>query len=56
MRGGFQVVAERRLSAAHCIKRHPFTAVGFTLAVGLAVGAVIGGLRVRHRVFAVLND
>jgi len=56
MRGGLQVVAERRLSAAHCIKRHPFTAVGFTLAVGLAVGAVIGGLRVRHRVFAVLND
>lgn len=56
MRGGLQVVAARRLSAAHCIKRHPFTAVGFTLAVGLAVGAVIGGLRVKHRLFAVLND
>jgi ElaB/YqjD/DUF883 family membrane-anchored ribosome-binding protein len=56
MRGRFQVAAERRLGAAHCIKRHPFTAVGFTLAVGLVVGAVIGGLRVRHRLVAVLLD
>jgi ElaB/YqjD/DUF883 family membrane-anchored ribosome-binding protein len=56
MRGRFQVAAERRLDAAHFIKRHPFTAVGFTLAVGLAVGAVIGGLRVRHRLVAVLRD
>jgi len=38
----------------HCRARR--AAVGFTLAAGLVVGAVIGGLRVRHRLVAVLRD
>ena len=56
MRRGLEVVDERRLEAARCIRRHPFTAVGFTLAFGLAIGAVIGGFEMKRRLNALLRE
>ena len=56
MRRGLEAVDERRWEAAHRIKRHPFTAVGFTLAFGLAIGAVIGGLEMKRRLNALLRE
>ena len=55
MRRGFEAMGERRLEAAHCIERHPFTAVAVTLAFGLAIGAVIGSFETKRRFIALLH-
>jgi len=49
MRRGLEAMDDRRLEAAHCIKRQPFTADGVTLAFGFAIGAVIGGFAMKRR-------
>jgi hypothetical protein len=56
MRRGLEAVDDRRVEAAHCIKRHPFTSVGFMLAFGLAIGAVIGGFEMKRRLNALLRE
>lgn len=55
VRRGLQVVDDFRAQTAHRIKRQPFTAVGVTLAVGLAVGVVIGRLDVKRQLIAALR-
>lgn len=56
VRGGLQVVDDLRSETAHRVKRHPFTAVGLTLALGLVVGVVIGRLDVKRRLIAARSD
>jgi hypothetical protein len=56
MRRGLHAVDDIGWEAAGCIRRRPFTAVGFTLACGIAVGVMIGGFGMKHRLNAVLRD
>jgi ElaB/YqjD/DUF883 family membrane-anchored ribosome-binding protein len=56
VRRGLQSVEDVGSDTARCIKRHPFTAVGFTLAVGVAIGAVIGGFEMKRRLDARLRE
>ena len=56
VRRGLQFVEDAGSDTARCIKRHPFTAVGFTLAVGVAIGAVIGGFEMKRRLNALLRE
>jgi hypothetical protein len=56
VRRRFQSVDDVGVDTAHCIKRHPFTALGFTLAFGLAIGAVIGGFQMKRRLNALLRE
>ena len=56
VRRGLQSVEDAGSDTARCIKRHPFTAVGFTLAVGVAIGAVIGGFEMKRRLDALLRE
>ena len=52
VRRGLQSVEDAGSDAAGCIKRHPFTAVGFTLAVGVAIGAMVNGFEMKRRLNA----
>lgn len=56
LRRGLQVVDHFRSETAQRIKRQPFTAVGLTLALGLAVGMVIGRLEVKRQLIAALRN
>jgi len=56
VRRGLQSVEEVGSGTARCIQRHPFTAVGFTLAVGVALGAMINGFATRRRLNALLRE
>jgi ElaB/YqjD/DUF883 family membrane-anchored ribosome-binding protein len=56
VRRGLQSVEDVGSDTARCIKRHPFTAVGFTLAVGVTIGAVIGGFETKRRLNALLRE
>ena len=55
VRRGLQSVEEVGSDTARCIKRHPFTAVGFTLAVGVVIGARIKGFEMKRRLNALLR-
>jgi len=54
-RRGLQSVEEVGSDTARCIRRHPFTAVGFTLAAGVAIGAMIKAFEMRRRLNALLR-
>ena len=56
VRRGLQSVEDGGSDIARCIKRHPFTAVGFTLAVGIALGAMVQGFAIKRRLNAMLGD
>jgi hypothetical protein len=56
MRRRLHAVDDIGWEAAGCIRRRPFTAVGFTLACGIAFGVMIGGFGMRRRLNAVLRD
>ena len=56
VRHGLESVEDVGSDTARCIKRHPFTAVGFTLAVGVAIGAMIGGFEMKRRLDALLRE
>jgi ElaB/YqjD/DUF883 family membrane-anchored ribosome-binding protein len=56
MRRGLHAVDDIGWEAAGCIRRRPFTAVGFTLACGIALGVMVGGFGTKRRLNAVLRD